>query len=149
MLHKFLFIVALITCFSLVSLGANAASNNQPLTGSDLKEATEMNDLYARHMYSSTCVERQKALHVMSVLTADEQSKRVAGFKNTCDCITDAILKQVTPNDLINYVTDMDGTFPPGVKTRPKPDPVVVKKYAQIAAINREIRTRNQCGFKQ
>ncbi len=129
--------------------GAHAADKQKPLTGRDLEDAKKMNDIYARHMYSSSCMERQKALYLPSTLTPAEIAERMAKYKESCDCLTDVILKTFTPNDLINYVTDMNGTFPPGLKVRPKPDPLIVKKYAGIEEINREIETRQKCGFKQ
>ena len=143
--QKFVFIIVL---FSFLSV-AHAANNDKPLTGNDLKEATQMNDMYARHMFSSSCMERQKALYTPKTLSPAEIAARLEKCKESCDCLTDAILKKFTPNDLIGYIADMDGVFPPGVKVRPKPDPLVARKYGQIAAMNREIRTRQQCGFKQ
>ncbi|MBL8641053.1 MAG: hypothetical protein JNL76_02950 [Alphaproteobacteria bacterium] len=145
MFLKFVFMIPLLLCLSV----AQAAENNQALTGSDLKEAIEMNNIYARHMYSSTCMERQKALYMPRTLSQPEVAARILEYKKSCDCLTDVLLKTFTPDDLIKYVTDMDGVFPPGVRTRPKLDPVIAKKYGQISAMNREIRLRQQCGFKQ
>lgn len=146
MLNKFVLMMALglLGSFSAVAYAADA---NQPLTGRDLKDATEMNDVYARHMYSSNCMETQKA-YMPNTLPQAEANALIAEYKKSCDCVTDAVLKTFTPNDMISYVTDRAGILPPGVKVRPKPDPNIVKKYAQMAAIDRDIKTRKQCGFK-
>lgn len=145
MLNKFVLIMVM---FSWISV-AQAADQAQPLTGDNLKQATEMNHIYARHMYSSTCVEKRKAGYTPPTLTPEEQVKRMEEFKASCDCVADTILKQFTPNDLIGYVGDMDGTFPPGLKVRPKPEPLVAQKYGKISAMTREIKARHQCGFKK
>ena len=145
MFQKFVLVIILVLSISV----AHAAEVDAPLTGRDLEDATKMNDMYARHMYSSTCMERQKALYTPKTLTPAEIATRMGKFKESCDCMTDTILKKFAPNDLINYVGYLDGSFPPGVKTRPKLDPLIVQKYRDISALNREIRTRQQCGFKQ
>lgn len=142
---QFVFIVALVSFLSV----AHADDNNKPLTGRDLEDATKMNDIYARHMYSSTCMERQKSLYTPKTLSPAEIAARMEKYKESCDCMTNEILKKFTPNDVIGYVTQLDGVLPPNVKSRAKPDSVTAKKYFGISALNREIRTRQQCGFKQ
>lgn len=149
MLQRFVFMMILLSFVPVAQAASNDRQLPQQLTGSDLEQATKMNEIYARHMYSSTCMERQKALYTPRTLSPAELSARMVKYKESCDCLTDVILKKFTPNDVIDYVTDRDGVFPPGVKMRPNPEPVVAKKYAQIEAMNREIRTRKQCGFKQ
>lgn len=145
MLQKFVFIVALVSFLSV----AHAANNNQPLTGSDLRQATEMNNVYARHMYSSTCIQIQKAHTPIGSDTVEQQAAKAVEFKNTCDCVTNAILEKVAPNDVINYVTYSNGELPPGVTENAKLPKQIDEKYAQIEAIEREIRTSNKCGFKK
>ena len=145
MFKQFVFIVALVSFLSF----AHADDNNKPLAGRELEDATKMNDIYARHMYSSTCMERQKALYTPKTLSSEEVAARMVKYKESCDCMTNEILKKFTPNDLIGYISQNEGALPPGAKTRKKPDEAVAKKYHEIFMLNREIKTRQQCGFKQ
>lgn len=145
MFQKLLLILVLVC----MSTAAMAADKPVQLKGKDLEEAQQMNDIYARHMYSSSCVDRQKAFYIPNALTDAEKAGRIAEFKKSCDCMTDTVLKSFQPNDVISYVGDMSGAFPPGVTKRPKLDPIIVKKYAKIAEINRDKENRQKCGFKQ
>lgn len=145
MFQKLLFILALVC----VSTAAMAADKPVQLKGKDLEEAQQMNDIYARHMYSSSCVDRQKAFDTSDASTEAEKAGRMAEFKKSCDCMTDTVLKSFQPNDIISYVGDMNGAIPPGVTTRPKPDPIMVNKYLKIAEINRNKENREKCGLKQ
>jgi hypothetical protein len=148
--QKFVFIFALISCLSVAHLAvAQATNNDKPLTGSDLKDATQMNDMYARHMYSSTCVEKVKAYDTTIAATPADDAKKMAQFKKSCDCLTDAMLKSFTPNDLIGYVSDMQGAIPPGAKARATPTQATIEKYGKIEVMNSQIEASRQCGFKQ
>jgi len=142
--YKFIFMLAF---FSVISL-AVAADKPKQLTGDDLKMATQMNDIYARHLYSSSCLDGQKYEYAPKTLTPAEKAQRVESYKKSCDCMTNIVLKTISPNDAIDYVSTTAGSMPLNAK-RAKPDANRVKKFAEIAAINRDKQNRQQCGFKR
>ena len=138
--------------FALIGLSlmfpVSAAQSAEQLSASDMKMATEMNKVYAKHMYSSTCVDRQRMMFVPPILSAQEKASRMVSFQKSCDCLTDGLLNSFSPNDVIGFVTYFNGSVAPGTK-KAKPDQQTAQKNAQIMMYARDKETRQGCGFKQ
>lgn len=130
------------------ALPAAAAQNVEQLSGEDMKTAIEMNKIYARHMYSSSCVERQRQMFVPKILNAQEKAALMASYQKSCDCLTDGLMESFAPGDVISYITYMNGSVAPGTQ-KAKPDQQTMQKNAQIMSYARDKQVRNQCGFKQ
>ena len=153
---KFGFIVMGLMCLS-GAIAAEAADKQtpkqKPLQGKELEQAVQLNDVYARHLYATSCVERQKAYFLPPILSPEERASRLASYKASCDCQTDHILKTVKPNGLIGYVTSMNGSQIPsdqlaGRKPR-ELDGQTKALYAKIMYVNKDKNVRKKCGFKQ
>ena len=139
-------LLMMITLFSVLSV-AHAADNGQ-LSSSEMKTAVKMNEIYAHHMYSSSCLERQRMMYVSPILTPAEKNSLMVEYAKACDCLANKVLKDSNPNDVIGYVTYMDGSIEPGTK-RVKPDPQTREKNSKIMTLGHEPGNRKSCGFKQ
>ena len=154
-MQDFRLILAVLICV-MGSGGAKAADPDKPLAGADLEMAVKMNDVYARHMYSSVCIEHQKAYFLPRQLSVDDEAKKMQSFKDSCDCLTNRVLKESSPNDVIDYVTAMNGgkkSMPgtSGKKTKAFPDlpkgSQAEEKLMKIGQIGRDEKIRKDCGF--
>ena len=152
----FLRLAVLLISFSLLSsLSAFAADKaEQPLSGEDMKLAREMNEAYARHIYTSSCLNRQVGLFMPKMLTPEEKAKKIKSFKASCDCLADMVLKEATPNSVIDYVTRTSGTNKsvPDAGKKAKDVKKVLERtqeFDRIGLISRGKETRKMCGFNQ
>jgi len=127
---------------------ANAADSPKQLTGDDLKTAIEMNKVYAQHMYSSSCFERQKAYQTVFGMPEAEKAKLLFDIKKSCDCMTDLVVKNAMPNDVINFVMVTNGSALPNAKEN-NVNNIETQKMAKIMAIGLNENNRKNCGFKQ
>ncbi len=133
---------------------AQAAAISKPLTGRDLETAQAMNDIYARHMMTSSCIERQKVYFIPFGVTEQERKLRIESFAKSCECMTGAVLKTFTANDVIDYVTNTYGSVKPpvaGAKVkRPQPNQQQAEKFSKMnQMMNIDKETRNKCGFQK
>lgn len=126
---------------------SSAAYAAEQLSASDMKTAIQLNKAYARHMYASSCVERQRMM-MSPILTPAEKNGLMVGFQKSCDCLADGLLKDNNPNDVIGYVTYINGSIEPGTK-KAKPDAQTKEKNAKIMSYAFDKRNRSACGFKQ
>lgn len=97
-----------------------AAGDEKPLpqlTGSDLETAQQMNTMYAQHLYSVGCMEKQKAYTMPNKGTAQEKVEWAKKAQAACDCMGEEVTKQVGANKVIDYATFMYGTRAPKKKT--------------------------------
>lgn len=153
---RFLVVLMCVLGASGAQVAAVGANPEKPLAGDDLKMAIKMNDVYARHLYSSVCVEGEKRGAVSVALSPEENAKRMQMFKSACDCLVDQILKESSPNDVIDYVTAING----GRKSTPESAGKIVRafpnvpegsaaeaKLLRIGDIGRDEKIRKDCGF--
>lgn len=146
MFARILFILFLIV----LAPSVYAADKNQNLSGKELKEAVQMNDIYARHMFSSNCLERQKSFFIPMNMSEADKAARIQSFQKSCDCMTNVVMKSYLPNDVIDYVTKSSGSVPTGSSyVRPKPDPAQARKFGKLMMLSRDKQLRQSCGFKQ
>lgn len=122
------------------------------LSGEDLKMAQEMNAAYARHMYNSACLMRQKTLYLPKILTDKEKEDRIKGFVKSCDCLADMSIKQTSPNDVIDFITRNFGSHMPKAPSDKKnsastPKPTRSPQFDKIGVILRSKETRKSCGL--
>jgi hypothetical protein len=100
----------LLSVLVLLWSGAAFAADNQTLlTGKNLETAKEMNMAYAQHLYSATCLDRQKAYFLPRNLTPEEGKKRIQGFQKSCDCMAGKVIEKTSPNAVVDYVTQANG----------------------------------------
>jgi hypothetical protein len=139
---------------SFVLLSVQGFAESKVLKGDDLETAQAMNDIYARHMLSSSCMERQKTYFIPYVISNQEKSSRMASFKKGCDCITNTILETYSPNDAIDYVTSTYGSVSPK-QDKAKGVQIVQsnqqrEKFAKMTyTMNVDKEFRQKCGFQK
>lgn len=131
-----------------------AADQSKPLKGKDLETAQAMNDMYARHILTSTCMERQKTYFIPYGISDQEKSVRLNSYKKSCDCITDTILKSYSANDAIGYVTESHGSVAPqqsGSKTvKTVQSNQQREKFGKMTyMMNVDKENRKNCGFQK
>ncbi len=134
-----------------------AAEAPRQLSGADLEMAAKMNDAYARHMYSSACVDTQESYFIPpKTMPAADKARILQSFKTSCDCLTANVMKAAAPNDVINYVTTVNGgrksgSTPDEGETRAFPDlpqgSVEEQKMFKIIDVGRDPKIRKDCGF--
>lgn len=101
-------LLVLMLCSSPLSVWAGDVQG-APLKGEELEIARKMNEAYARSMYSSICLDRQRALFMPVILTPEEKSKKLKEFSQSCECLADMVIKETSPNDVIGFVTKYNG----------------------------------------
>jgi len=128
-----------------IALPAQAADNGKPLKGKELENAQAMNNIYARHILTSSCINRQVGFFMPSGISSEEKSLRMNAFKKNCDCAADIVMKNYSPNDVIDYVTDEVG----GKKSQSKSDAAQNQKFKKMFHLmNVDKKTRKTCGFQ-
>ena len=146
-----LFLIALTLVFV---LPAYAAEKSKPLKGKDLETAQAMNDIYARHMLSSSCLERQKTYFIPYGISGQEKEARIASYKKNCECLTDTVLKSYSANDAIDFITQTQGAVEPvksqGKTIRSIPNNQQREKFAKMTyMMNVDKENRKNCGFQK
>lgn len=133
-----------------VSVASFAASNPKQLSAKELEMAKQMNVAYAQHLYSSTCMDRQKSFFLPKGLTPDEQAKRNKGFQKSCDCLSGEVIKATSPNDVIDYITQTNGATLPNPSEDDKEIQVdETAEYTKIRKMSYDSDARRKCGFAQ
>lgn len=138
----------------IILLPVQGIAQSKPLKGDDLETAQAMNDIYARHMLTSSCMERQKNYFIPYEISNEEKASRMASFKKGCDCITNTILETYSANDAIDYVTDAYGSVIPK-QTKSEGVEFVDntkqgEKFAKMTyTMNVDTEFRKKCGFQK
>lgn len=135
-------------------LPAYSADKSNPIKGKDLEKAQIMNDIYARHVLTSSCIDRQIGYFLPQGISSVEKSGRINAFKKNCDCIAETTLKNYSANDVIDYVTNTYGSVMPktaGTKSvQNMGGDMQRQKFAKMTYLmNVDKETRKNCGFQK
>jgi hypothetical protein len=143
-------ILGFLFTLSCLSVPSFSAENMKSLNSRELKMAMQMNQMYASHMYSSSCMMQQKAQLLSTAMSEDAKIKQIQASQKACDCMSDEILKKVNPNDLIDYVTQTNGARYTGAGQNNR---IIQLKgsqqFIQIIQTSRDKGIRRECGFSQ
>jgi len=138
------------TVLVLVSSVAIAADKQTQLKGDDLKMAMQMNDMFARHLYSTVCLEEEKYFSLQKELVGNTRQEAILSLKSSCDCVTNVMMEKVSANDMIGYVTAMYGVNPSGsVEANKLPNVSDKSKFNKIGQLTRDLKMRRKCGFSK
>lgn len=135
-------------------LPAYSEDKSNSIKGKDLEKVQIMNDIYARHVLTSSCIDRQIGYFLPQGISPAEKSERINAFKKNCECIAETALKDYSANDVIDYVTNAYGSVMPktaGTKSAQKTgDNIQRQKYAEMSYLmNVDKETRKNCGFQK
>lgn len=149
-----LFKLLIIIFAAIILLPPQGFAQSKPLKGDDLETAQAMNDIYARHMLSSSCMERQKNYFIPYGISSEEKATRMASFKKGCDCMTNTILETYSANDVIDYVTDAYGSVIPKQVLVEGVEIILngkqSEKFSKMTyTMNVDTEFRKKCGFQK
>jgi hypothetical protein len=135
---------------SVTAAMAQSKPQTQQLSKQQLDTVKQMSDVYARHLQTSICLERQKALFIPTILSEQEKAKRIQADKAACECMTETIMQVVPPTDMIDYLTYNHGTIKssPNMKIR-ELSAQERQKNQRIGMMIRDEKSRRNCGFKK